>query len=199
MAQFAYNTSLQESIKTTPAYALFGYTPDPYRDLYNRIQNIKAILEADNLRELHAELRTELEFIRERIKRYYDQKRSKGPTFSEGDIIYLSTKDIKTKRPSKKLDFKYLGPFKILKKLSDSTYKLDLPPKVKLHPVFNISLLKSAKGTIKVNTGYDDDIEVKDKREYEAEKILDARRNKEKRNQLEYLVKWKGYTDAENT
>ena len=114
-------------------------------------------------------------------------------------MVYLSTKDIETKRPSKKLDFKYLGPFKILEKLSDSTYKLDLPPKVKLHPVFNISLLESAEGTMKVDTGYDDDMEVEDEREYEAEKILDARRNKEKGNRLEYLVKWKEYTDAENT
>lgn len=199
MAQFAYNTSLQESIKTTPAYALFGYTPDPYKDSYDGIQNVRAILEANKLRELHAELRTELEFVRERMKRYYDQKRSEGPTFSEGDMVYLSTKNIETKRPSKKLDFKYLGPFKILKKLSDSTYKLDLPPKVKLHPVFNVSLLESAEGTIKVDTGYDDDMEVEDEREYEPEKILNARRNEEKGNRLEYLVKWKGYTDDENT
>ncbi|KAJ3464714.1 hypothetical protein MRS44_009500 [Fusarium solani] len=199
MAQFAYNTSLQESTKTTPAYALFGYTPDPYKDSYNGIQNVKAIVEADKLRELHAELRAELEFVRERMKRYYDQKRSEGPTFSEGDMVYLSTKNIETKRPSKKLDFKYLGPFKILKKLSDNTYKLDLPPKVKLHPVFNISLLESAEGTIKVDTGYDDDMEVEDEREYEPEKILNARKNEEKGNRLEYLIKWKGYTDAENT
>ncbi|KAJ3459939.1 hypothetical protein MRS44_016012 [Fusarium solani] len=187
MAQFAYNTSLQESIKTTPAYALFGYTPDPYRDSYDGIQNVKAILEADKLRELHAELRAELE------------KDRKDRLFRRGDMVYLSTKNIETKRPSKKLDFKYLGPFKILKKLSDSTYKLDLPPKVKLHPVFNISLLESAEGTVKADIGYDDDMEAEDEREYEPEKILDARRNDEKGNRLEYLVKWKGYTDAENT
>jgi len=68
------------------------------------------------------------------------------PAFKEGDKVYLLWKHIKTKRLSTKLDFKKLGPFKILKKVSLVNYKLQLPKESQLHLVFHVSLLELAKG-----------------------------------------------------
>jgi hypothetical protein len=82
------------------------------------------------------------------MKNYYNPKRMKGLSFKEGDIIYLATKNISIKRPSKKLNYKYIRPYKIIQKISENNYKLDLPPKVKLHPIFHIALLESAADTI---------------------------------------------------
>ncbi|KAL9572139.1 hypothetical protein ACKAV7_003717 [Fusarium commune] len=119
-------------IKLTPAYANFGFTPDAYHDAREpETTNPAAIIKSDDLKNLHNELRTELEFVRKRMQRYYDPKRVGGPTFSEGDMVYLSTKNITTKRPSHKLDFKYIGPYKIVKKVSKNNYELDLPSKQK--------------------------------------------------------------------
>ena len=50
------------------------------------------------------------------------------------------------KRLSTKLDFKKLGPFKILKKVSLVNYRLQLPKESRLNLVFYISLLELAKG-----------------------------------------------------
>jgi hypothetical protein len=82
------------------------------------------------------------------MKNYYNPKRMKGPSFKEGDMVYLAIKNILIKRPSKKLDYKYIRPYRIIQKISENNYKLDLPPKVKLHLTFHVALLELAADTI---------------------------------------------------
>ena len=194
-AQLAYNTATNESTKITPSYANFGFTPDAYRTERNGPLAPAAILKSDELKNLHEEMRTELSFVQNQHARYYNQKRLKGPTFSEGDMVLLATKNITTKRLNKKLDYKYIGPYKILEKISENNYRLDLPPKVKLHPIFHISLLESAKDTIVVKTD-EPETEVDGLEEHEAEAIIDMRKEDGK---IEYLVKWKNWSKNDNT
>ena len=61
------------------------------------------------------------------MAKYTNQKRIKGPIFKKEDKVYLLRQNIKTKRPSNKLNHKKIGPFKISKKLLDINYKLLLP------------------------------------------------------------------------
>ena len=56
------------------------------------------------------------------MKKYYNQKRLKGLTFSERSIIYLAIKNIIIKKLSKKFDHKYLGLYKVTKRISDNNY-----------------------------------------------------------------------------
>jgi hypothetical protein len=58
-----------------------------------------------------------------------------------GDSVWLSTKNLKPDRPSKKLDYKMIGPFKIIKAFGNA-YTLDLPAYMKIHPTFHVSLLR---------------------------------------------------------
>jgi len=76
--------------------------------------------------------------------KYYDQRRKDAPILKKGDKVYLLRRNIKTKRPSNKLDFTKLGPFKIMEKISPVNYKLALPDGMRIHPVFHISLLEPA-------------------------------------------------------
>jgi hypothetical protein len=57
-------------------------------------------------------------------------------------MVWLQRKYIKTTHPLNKLDFKLICPYSILEKIGSKAYKLDLPPSVKIHPVFYISLLE---------------------------------------------------------
>jgi hypothetical protein len=40
------------------------------------------------------------------------------------------------------LDYIKLGPFRILKKITEVNYELDLPVKMKIHPVQHVVILK---------------------------------------------------------
>ena len=54
----------------------------------------------------------------------------------------LSRRNIKTCRPSKKLDHKNHGPFQIEKIVSTLAVRLTLPRKWKIHNIFHVSLLE---------------------------------------------------------
>ena len=56
------------------------------------------------------------------MKKYYNQKRLKKLTFSEESMVYLVIKNIITKKPSKKLDYKYLKLYKVIKKILKNNY-----------------------------------------------------------------------------
>ena len=67
-------------------------------------------------------------------------------------MVYLATKNIITKKPSKKLDHKYLKPYKVIKRISKNNYQLNLPPKVRIYLIFYISLLENATNVKLINT-----------------------------------------------
>jgi hypothetical protein len=58
--------------------------------------------------------------------------------------VYLHTKNLRTKRPSKGLNNVKVRPFLISKQNRPVTYTLKLPPDAKIHPRFHISLLEPA-------------------------------------------------------
>ena len=72
------------------------------------------------------------------------QHRLPAPVFQIGGEVWLLRRHIHTTRPSSKLDFKRLGQFRILEKISSHSYKLDLPASIKCYPVFHVSLLEPA-------------------------------------------------------
>ena len=88
-------------------------------------------------------------------------------------MVYLVTKNIITKRFSKKLDYKYLGLYKVIKRISENNYQLDLPPKVRIHLIFYISLLKDAINVELINAERNN-VKI-DEKEYETEKVFDIR------------------------
>ena len=196
MAQFAYNTADSETTGVSPAFANFGYNPTAYNlPVGQGVNSHEAVLKADQLKTLHEELAADINFISQKSAIYYNSKRSIGPTLKKGDKVYLLRRNIKTKRPSDKLDHRKLGPFKISEVKGPVNYKLELPRTMNIHNVFHISLLEPApKGAPPAPKT---EIEpVNPNAEYEVEELLDCQIVRKK---LKYLVKWFGYPHSENS
>ena len=195
LAQYAYNSAKNETTGVTPFFANYGREPEAFRMPTEKDSlSQEAEIEVENLKALHEQLATDIEFIGMRTAEYYNRKRSTEPTLKKGDRVYLLRKNIKTVRPSEKLDFKKLGPFEIETVMGKVTYKLKLPKTMRIHPVFHISLLEPAPK--KAKQIMPTELLPDENGEYEVETILDC---KWVRGRRQYLIKWKGYPNTENT
>ncbi|KAL0198619.1 hypothetical protein M9458_007159, partial [Cirrhinus mrigala] len=94
------------------------------------------------------------------------------PHYQPGDLVWLSTRDLRLRLPCRKLSPRYIGPFKILRQINDVTFQLQLPPR---------------------NPGAEAEPpspEVLDQPSiYTVHQILDSRR---RGGHLEYLIDWEG-------
>ena len=71
-----------------------------------------------------------------------NKHRKKRPQFKKGDRVYLYIKNLKTKRPSRKLDYMKVGPFLVKNVTGPVNYELQLPQEAKVYPVFHVLLLE---------------------------------------------------------
>jgi hypothetical protein len=152
------------------------------------------------LNNLHTELWAEINYAQTRQAEQANKARHPDPILRPGDRVWLRRKHVKTTRPSSKLDYKLIGPYTILERVGSRAYKLDLPPSVKIHSVFHISLLELAQPRNEPIPGHlqppPPPIIIDDEEEWEVEEIVDSRYHQ---NQLQYRVKWTGFHDQDKT
>ncbi|KAB5588096.1 Transposon Tf2-7 polyprotein [Ceratobasidium theobromae] len=110
-----------------------------------------------------------------------------------GDRVMLLRTNIKSDRPSQKLDSRKLGPFTILRKISSHAFELDLPASLRIHLVFHINLLTKWQEADEFNRPKPRPrvfISEEGEEEQEVQEILDWWRDEE--GQLRYRVRWVG-------
>ena len=112
-------------------------------------------------------------------------------------MVMLQAKDVKIHQPSPKLGPRQLGPFKILERIGDLDFKLELPGWLKLHPVFHVNRLSPYRDNGLAKPPPPDPVVVDGEEEYEVEAVTDSRivklGGRGNRTKLQYYVKWKGY------
>ncbi|MBW0497361.1 hypothetical protein O181_037076 [Austropuccinia psidii MF-1] len=141
LAEFGYNTSDHSSTKQSPFFTVYGR--DPKFDSVHITQDTLAGKLSSKIQSVQQDFNRELEVAINRFERYSDKSRTSPPVFNLGDMVWLSSKNIKSTKPTKKLSERWLCPFPILKKKITHGYHLKLPSQRKsIHPVFHISLLE---------------------------------------------------------
>ena len=203
LAEFSYNNAQHASTLVSPFFANYGINPRCSLQVSSPAdpaQNPAAEELVERIKTIHQQLRENITSAQAKYKDYHDTHVKEAPPFAVGDLVWLSRKNITTTRPSSKLDYKRLGPYKILEVVGESkmAFKLDLPPQMKIHPVFHASLLDSHHAnTIPGRTQPPPPaVTVEDVLEYEVKEILDSRVRNSK---LEYLVDWVGYDPHERS
>jgi len=84
---------------------------------------------------LYKNLYKTAKLVQECIRKYYNLKKFKGLDLKEGDKVWLLYKNFKSRQLSKKLDYIKIGLFKIVVKISEVIYRLNLPAKIKIYLV----------------------------------------------------------------
>ena len=147
MVKFADNNSDSGATTLSPFFMnhrfhrQMSFGPDP--TLY---EATRQYLQAQSAGELTANMDEILMFAKKHILEAQEvmskqaNKYQNDIDYGIGDMVFLNSKNIKTQRPSKKLDDKMLGPFKIDTKVGRAFW-LELSRTMLIHNMFYPSLL----------------------------------------------------------
>ena len=97
------------------------------------------------IEEVQGEAKATLMRAQEEMRWYSDRKRGEAVEYKVGNLVLLSTRDLKWQmvgRSSEKLVKQFVGPYKIKAIISSNIVELELPITVKIHPVVNVSRIK---------------------------------------------------------
>ena len=94
---------------------------------------------------------------------------------------------------AEKLKPRFYGPYKVIRKVEEVAYQLELPPNKKIHNIFHVSYLKKVLGQQTIVSIELPPLDDEGKLVLIPEEVL-ATREKRLRNRsiIELLVKWKG-------
>jgi len=142
MAEFVYNNKIHAATKILPFKANYGQDPrmgfkgkrrEKYEAAGKFIERIKKIQE---------EAKAALGKVQEEMKKFANRKQGEGEEYKIGDLVLLSTKDLKwqiKRRRLEKLTEHFVGPYKVKGIVSSNAIELELPKSIRIYPVVNIS------------------------------------------------------------
>ncbi|CAK1599348.1 unnamed protein product [Parnassius mnemosyne] len=135
----SYRSAVHESTSVTPAFASFGrelrlpadlitgIPPDAPRSITDYANDLR-----NKMNDIYEHVRQTAQQTSEKLKTRYDRKmNNKG--FDEGSLVWLHN-PVRSKGNSPKLQAKWDGPYRIVTRINDVTYRIQ----------------KSAKGTPKI-------------------------------------------------
>ncbi|KAI3740084.1 hypothetical protein L2E82_30502 [Cichorium intybus] len=141
-AEFAYNRSPTHATGRSPFEVVYGVNPYmpldliplPKEELVHKDANDKL----KSMMKLHEQVRDKIEAANAAYKQK-SNKNKKARVFDEGDLVWVHMR--KERFPSKrknKLMPRAEGPYKIIARVNDNAYKVELPGGYGVHATFNV-------------------------------------------------------------
>ncbi|CAJ0958557.1 unnamed protein product [Ranitomeya imitator] len=150
----------------------------------------------DRLQQIWTQVVDNLTLSQEKAQLFANRRRRVGPRLRVGDLVWLSSRHIPMKVSSPKFKPRFIGPYRISEILNPVSFRLTLPDSFSIHNVFHRSLLRRYVAPMVPSVEPPAPVLVEGELEYIVEKILDSRVSRRK---LQYLVKWKGYAQEDNS
>ena len=104
------------------------------------------------MKEIQEKVKAVLEKMQEEMKKYTDRKKAEVDEYRVGNLMMLSTKDLKSQMVGKRIEKlmeKFVEPYKIKKVISLNAVELELSSIVKIHLVVNVSRVQKYVGQVK--------------------------------------------------
>ena len=145
-AEFAYNMSKNRSTGKCPFEIVYGVIPNGPLDLLplpvtNRISGDAEDMAA-HIKNLHAQVKRKLEEINQKYKSAADKHR-RYMEFKEGDLVWINLRKERFPRgKAGKLNARADGPFRVLKRLGENAYQIELPGDMEVSATFNVADLQ---------------------------------------------------------
>ena len=202
MAELAINNRNAASTGVSPFFLAHGYHATPLEVPYEEVQNgsqrspvQKANALIQKMKEATEWAQSAMAMAQQIQEEQANRTRQQGTAFKVGDKAWLDLRNVRTTRANKKMDVKY-AKYTITEVIGSHSFRLDTPPGIR--NVFHSDLLRLASSDPLPSQLVDDSqpapVIVDDENEWEIERIEKHRTKRRGRGQqLEYLVKWKGY------
>lgn len=209
LAEFAVRNIVNDTTKMSPFFANTGYYPrmsfSPPRPIQTTtpkeltLRNKEGNNFVNKMERITDLLRTNMKTAQSSQEHFANKKRSPAPAYRIGDMVLLSTRNIKLDRPVNKLKPKFIGPYRITATPNSHSYQLDLPHELSLlYNTFHVNLLRPApddplpgqQNPPPPPITIDSDGEAL----WAIEAILDSKRTRA--GTFFYLIKWRGYEET---
>jgi len=142
MAEFVYNNKVHSSTKVLPFKTNYGQDPRMEFEIRRKGKYEGAEKFMTKMKEIQEEAKAALEKAQEEMKKYIDRKRGEVDEYKVGDLVMLSTKDLKYQiagRRTKKLMERFVGPYQVKKIILANVVELELSSTIRIHLVVNVS------------------------------------------------------------
>ncbi|CAJ0967371.1 unnamed protein product [Ranitomeya imitator] len=196
LAEFALNNRASSATLVSPFFCNSGFHP---RFSSGQVESsdcpgVDSVV--DRLQQIWTQVVDNLTLSQEKAQLFANRRRRVGPRLRVGDLVWLSSRHIPMKVSSPKFKPRFIGPYRISEILNPVSFRLTLPDSFSIHNVFHRSLLRRYVAPMVPSVEPPAPVLVEGELEYIVEKILDSRVSRRK---LQYLVKWKGYAQEDNS
>ncbi|RVW78808.1 Transposon Ty3-I Gag-Pol polyprotein [Vitis vinifera] len=204
-AEFAFNSSINRTTGYSPFEVAYGLKPKQPVDLIPLPTSVRTSQDGDafarHIRDIHEKVQEKIKINNENYKEAADAHR-RYIQFQEGDLVMVRLRPERF-HPStyQKLQAKKAGPFRVLKRLGENAYLLELPSNLHFSPIFNVEDLH-------IYHGHHNDISEQLDLQLpptlsprpEIEYVLDDQLVSTRQGGYQkFLVKWRGKPHSENT